>query len=211
MQSFENKFREKFLERNIEPNKQVWERLEMMLNDKDTKITKKSSRPFLFIAASLLVFVSLGTFFINMNTVSIQSIKTKIETNDGFVIEENPIQKNDEILEENSSPVKTLTDSKIVKSKEDVKVVANLLKVEKETLDESEAKLNKEFVLIEKSKQNTEVVLEVKQELKPHNVDPEKLLMVVEYEQNVEKSASQFKQMKEKFQEVKTVLNNINH
>ena len=31
-----------------------------------------------------------------------------------------------------------------------------------------------------------------------------------EYERNVEKSASQFKQMKHKFEEVKTALNNIN-
>ncbi len=63
MEQFEKNIKEKLNERKIQPSAQAWDKLEMMLNDQEVKTTKKSPRTYLFIAASILVFVSLGTFF----------------------------------------------------------------------------------------------------------------------------------------------------
>jgi len=75
---------------------------------------------------------------------------------------------------------------------------------------ESEVKVNKELIIEKIAVEESKQITELKTDNYNPKTDPNRLLMVAEYERNVEKSASQFKQMKEKFQEVKTVLNNIN-
>ena len=211
MEQFEKNIKEKLNERKIQPSAQAWDKLEMMLNDQEVKTTKKSPRTYLFIAASLLVFVSLGTFFFKMNSDTIEPNAIQIQPTENLVIEENRIQREESVSEENSKQNGIISEPKIIKAKSDNKAVAHLPKVEKEQFNELEVKVNREIVLVEENKQEiAEVHQQEKQEIPTSKVDPKKLLMVAEYEKNVEKSASQFKQMKHKFEEVKTALNNIN-
>mgnify|MGYP003466864283 FL=1 len=211
MENFEKNIKEKLNERKIQPSAQAWDKLEMMLNDQEVKTTKKSPRTYLFIAASLLVFVSLGTFFFKMNSDTIEPNAIQIQPTENLVIEENRIQREESVSEENSKQNGIISEPKIIKAKSDNKAVAHLPKVEKEQFNELEVKVNREIVSIEENKQEiVEVHQQEKQEIPASKVDPKKLLMVAEYEENVEKSASQFKQMKHKFEEVKTALNNIN-
>ena len=64
----ENQIREKLNSREIQPSAQAWDRLDAMLSVAEEKKTK---RPFgfLFIAASILVFATLGMFFFNQNSI----------------------------------------------------------------------------------------------------------------------------------------------
>ena len=211
MEQFEKNIKEKLNERKIQPSAQAWDKLEMMLNDQEVKTTKKSPRTYLFIAASLLVFVSLGTFFFKMNSDTIEPNAIQIQPTENLVIEENRNEEVEEIEEAKSHQNEIVSEPKIIKAKSDHKAVAHLPKVEKEQFNELEVKVNREIVLVEENKQEiAEVHQQEKQEIPTSKVDPKKLLMVAEYEKNVEKSASQFKQMKHKFEEVKTALNNIN-
>ena len=210
MEQFKKNIKEKLNERKIQPSAQAWDKLEMMLNDQEVKTTKKSPRTYLFIAASLLVFVSLGTFFFKMNSDTIEPNAIQIQPTENLVIEENRIQREESVSEENSKQNGIISEPEIIKAKSENKAIAHLPKNEKEQLNELEVKVDREIVSIEENKQEIVEVQQEKQEIPTSKVDPKKLLMVAEYEKNVEKSASQFKQMKHKFEEVKTALNNIN-
>ncbi|RRJ91909.1 hypothetical protein EG240_04950 [Paenimyroides tangerinum] len=210
MEQFEKNIKEKLNERKIQPSAQAWDKLEMMLNDQEVKTTKKSPRTYLFIAASILVFVSLGTFFFKMNSDSIEPNVIQIQPTENLVIEENRNEEVEEIEEAKSHQNEVVSEPKIIKAKSENKAIAHLPKIEKEQLNELEVKVDREIVSIEENKQEIVEVQQEKQEIPTSKVDPKKLLMVAEYEKNVEKSASQFKQMKHKFEEVKTALNNIN-
>lgn len=214
MEQFEKNIKEKLNERKIQPSPQAWDKLEMMLNEQEVKTKKKSPRTYLFIAASLLAFVSLGTFFFKMNSDSVKPNKIQIQPTENLVIEENrneEVEEIEEIEEAKSHQNEVVSEPKIIKAKSDNKAVGHLSNPGREQFNELEVKVNREIVLVEEGKQEiAEVHQQEKQEIPTSKVDPKKLLMVAEYEKNVEKSASQFKQMKHKFEEVKTALNNIN-
>ena len=211
MEHFEKNIKEKIIQRKIQPSAQAWDKLEMMLNEQEVQVVKKKSpRTFLFIAASLLALVSLGTFFFKMNSTSVEPNKIETLPNESLVIEENRIQRDNSASEENSNQNEIISEAEIIKTKSENKAVAHLPKVEKEVFKESNVHVKEEIILVEENKQIAELIPEVKQQISSPKADPKKFLMVVEYEKNVEKSASQFKQMKHKFEEVKTALNNIN-
>ena len=211
MEHFEKNIKEKIIQRKIQPSAQAWDKLEAMLNEQEVQVVKKKSpRTFLFIAASLLALVSLGTFFFKMNSTSVEPNKIETLPNESLVIEENRIQRAEAVSEENSNQNEIISEAEIIKTKSENKAVAHLPKVEKEVFKESNVHVKEEIILVEENKQIAELIPEVKQQISSPKADPKKLLMVAEYEKNVEKSASQFKHMKEKFQEVKTALHNIN-
>lgn len=68
----ENQIKEKLNAREIQPSAHAWDRLDAMLTIAEEKKTK---RPFgfLFIAASVLVFVTLGLFLYNQNNSKIET------------------------------------------------------------------------------------------------------------------------------------------
>ncbi|WP_177762554.1 hypothetical protein [Flavobacterium sp. I3-2] len=211
MEQFEKNIKEKLNERKIQPSPQAWDKLEMLLNEQEVKTKKKSPRTYLFIAASLLAFVSLGTFFFKMNSDNIQPSEIQIQPNESLAVEENQNEEIHEVLEEETIPSKGISESKIIKTKSENKTVVHHPKKENVQFNESEIKINQKFIKVDNHQQEiAQVNQEEKQEISTSKVDPKKLLIVVEYERNVEKSASQFKQMKNKFEEVKTALNNIN-
>jgi hypothetical protein len=59
----EKEFRYKLSQREINPNENSWDRLDKMLTAQEEKAKKKYS--WIYVAASLLGFVFLGTFFFN--------------------------------------------------------------------------------------------------------------------------------------------------
>jgi hypothetical protein len=67
----ENQIREKLNSREIQPSAQAWDRLDAMLTVAEEKKTK---RPYgwLYIAASVLVFATLGLFLFNQKETGIQ-------------------------------------------------------------------------------------------------------------------------------------------
>ncbi len=75
----EKQFREKLNAREIQPSAQAWDRLDAMLSVTEEKKTK---RPFgwLYIAAGVLVFVTLGTFFFTSTNPEVQPENNVVET-----------------------------------------------------------------------------------------------------------------------------------
>ncbi|MGO4770663.1 hypothetical protein ACEN2I_03290 [Flavobacterium sp. W22_SRS_FK3] len=80
--NFEKDFREKLNQRKIEPSNKAWDRLDAMLSIAENKKPKKKNK-WLYIAASLVGFLLVGTFFFNKNKNTIETPKNAI------VIEEN--------------------------------------------------------------------------------------------------------------------------
>jgi hypothetical protein len=78
--NFEKDFREKLNQRKIEPSEKAWDRLDAMLSVAEEK-AKKKSKKWLYIAASVVGFLLVGTFFFNQ--------KEHIQTPKNVVIEEN--------------------------------------------------------------------------------------------------------------------------
>lgn len=62
--NFEKDFREKLNHRKIEPSEKAWDRLDAMLSVAEKKKPKKD-RKWLYIAASVVGFLLVGTFFFN--------------------------------------------------------------------------------------------------------------------------------------------------
>ena len=88
----ENQIKEKLNSREIQPSAQAWDRLDAMLSVAEEKKTKRSFG-WLFIAASILVFVSAGIFFFTQNTSEVNNDSTIVETE----VKKDSIQKENNI------------------------------------------------------------------------------------------------------------------
>ncbi|OOV20154.1 hypothetical protein [Flavobacterium sp. LM4] len=119
--NFEKDFREKLNQRTIEPSNKAWDRLDAMLSIAEEKKPEKSNK-WLYVAASVMGILLVGTFFFTQNNNATQTPKK-------VVIEENT--KKDSVLK----PVLDNTDS--VKTK--IVVSENPLK---ESLNKEEKKRN---------------------------------------------------------------------
>jgi hypothetical protein len=73
--NIEKQIREKLNSRAIQPSSQAWDRLDAMLSVAEEKKTNRSFG-WLYIAASILVFVSVGTFLYNQDGTKINSTET---------------------------------------------------------------------------------------------------------------------------------------
>lgn len=79
----EKQFREKLNAREIQPSAQAWDRLDAMLSVAEEKKTERSpflSFRFIGIAASVLVFVTLGTLFFNQKDTEVKPQNTVVGT-----------------------------------------------------------------------------------------------------------------------------------
>lgn len=104
----ETQIKEKLDSREIQPTEMAWDRLDAMLSVSEEKKTKRFpflTSKFIGIAASVLVFLSVGLYFINQEN-------TDIEVEESVVIKEsvktNTSEENNNVVEEiNSIPVQS--------------------------------------------------------------------------------------------------------
>jgi hypothetical protein len=75
--NFEKDFREKLNQRKIEPSDKAWDRLDAMLSVAENKKPKKK-RKWLYMAASVVGFLLVGTFFFNQKKNEVESPKNII-------------------------------------------------------------------------------------------------------------------------------------
>jgi len=80
----ENDFRNKLNQREMQPSEKAWDRLDAMLSVAEKK--KKPNRTWMYVAASFLGFLFVGTLFFKQSEVEIE--KTNVIT-----YEENSIEK----------------------------------------------------------------------------------------------------------------------
>ena len=76
--NFEKDFREKLNERKIEPSDKAWDRLDAMLSVAEEKKQPKKNYKWLYIAASLVGFLLVGTFFFNQKKNEVEIPKNTI-------------------------------------------------------------------------------------------------------------------------------------
>ncbi|MEN2415454.1 hypothetical protein [Flavobacterium mesophilum] len=86
--NFEKDFREKLNQREIEPSNKAWDRLDAMLSVAEEKKTiqltseKKSSKKWLYIAASVVGFLLVGTFFFNQKENAVEAPTNSVVVKD---------------------------------------------------------------------------------------------------------------------------------
>ncbi|GAB3710916.1 hypothetical protein [Flavobacterium koreense] len=98
--NIENQIREKLNSREIQPSEMSWDRLDAMLSVAEEKKTKRFpflSFQFIGIAASILVFLSVGLFFINQKE-EVSGTDNQIVTKE---VEKNKEQKDSIITKQN--------------------------------------------------------------------------------------------------------------
>ncbi|AXG74238.1 hypothetical protein DVK85_08295 [Flavobacterium arcticum] len=74
----EQEFKNKLAKRTVQPSAQVWDRLDAMLTVAEEKKPKRKKRTWLYMAASFIVFFTIGVFLLQQEK----------ETNDGVIIED---------------------------------------------------------------------------------------------------------------------------
>jgi hypothetical protein len=99
--NIEKQFREKLNAREIQPSAQAWDRLDAMLSVAEEKKTRKPFG-FLFIAASILVFVTLGLFLFNQNGTEVNPQNTIVGTETKIDTVQKGIEKNQNPIIEKS-------------------------------------------------------------------------------------------------------------
>jgi hypothetical protein len=87
----EKQFRDQLNAREIQPSAQAWDRLDAMLSVAEEKKTRKPFG-FLFIAAGILVLVTLGLFFFNQNDTVISTPNTIVGTEPKTETVQNPTE-----------------------------------------------------------------------------------------------------------------------
>lgn len=112
----ENDFRKKLNERTIQPSEMSWDRLDAMLSVAEKK---KPKRTWLYIAASFLGFLLVGTIFFNQSEV-------EVKTDNGVVVQEKNVEENQEATSENqentqSSNQITIVNTEAIASNKTVK------------------------------------------------------------------------------------------
>ncbi|TPG35335.1 hypothetical protein [Flavobacterium pectinovorum] len=79
--NFEKDFREKLNQRTIEPSDKAWDRLDAMLSVAEEKKPKRKNK-WMYIAASFVGFLLVGTFFFNQNKSVVETPKNKVVIED---------------------------------------------------------------------------------------------------------------------------------
>lgn len=103
----EEQFRQKLEQRTIQPSEMAWDRLDAMLSVTEEK---KPNRTWMYMAASFLVFATLGAFFLTKGGDDTSTI----EQNSVVTNETKPAEINETIptLQEVAAPEGTLQETK---------------------------------------------------------------------------------------------------
>jgi hypothetical protein len=229
LNNFEKQIKEKLNQREIQPSSNSWDRLDAMLSVNEEKKTKRSFG-WLYIAASILVLVTAGLFFINQNNSTIKidensvtnqvnndSLKPKIEKENS---EENvvPIQKTQQLVqvEENTiskpqntiknkevSIIKNNQNQKISTSQNQQEIVQVITKKEEEVLPKDVIVNPEEQITIAENPTKTQQNQTIK-------VDASSLLSQVDGELEQSFRQKVISKIAKNYQEVKVALANRN-
>jgi len=232
----EKQFREKLNAREIQPSAQAWDRLDAMLSVAEEK---KTNRPlgFLFIAASILVFVTLGLFLFNQNTTTIETPNTVVGTEIKKDTVQNSINENknnNEVLvstenQSKNNDTKAIEKKSIINQKTNVNQNQNIIRNKQIEYQITEDVAVKELPKIQKP---TPVIIETKKEVKSDDallaeldntskqltnqkssltIDAKSLLSQVDGEVEQTFREKVIKKITKNYQEVKVALANRNN
>lgn len=161
----ENNFREQLNRREIQPSEMAWDRLDAMLSVAENKKPKK--RTWLYIAASFLGFMLIGSLFFNQS-------ETEIKTNDAVVVQENTKSQTENTRQAQTSPVSSSTITAVQPNQKAIaSVTTSSKKGSKATTENSSVS--------EKSTEEVQIIEEIKPAVKPNRyIESESLLAEAE-------------------------------
>lgn len=156
----EHKIKEKLSSREIKPSEQAWDRLDAMLSVEENK--KKKSFSWLYIAATSLVFLTIGFWLYDQNNTTVTTNDIKIVTNEKDI---------DTVKDE----TKQIIDNILIKEKEALAEINNDKQSQKFITKENRSKNEsqvEEIVKIEEAKivQNNKIEQINQDEVKRINV-----------------------------------------
>ncbi|EJL67065.1 hypothetical protein [Flavobacterium sp. CF136] len=123
--NFDKDFREKLNQRTIEPSDKAWDRLDAMLSVAEVKKPKKKNK-WLYIAASIVGFLLVGTFFFNQKKSTIEIPKNTV------VVKENIEKKS--VVKPSLNAMDSIEKEIAVSEKEPIKNTGNSIKEEEKKL-----------------------------------------------------------------------------
>lgn len=217
--NIENQFKKKLDQRSIDPSEKAWDRLDAMLSVSEKR---QPNRAWLWMAASLLVLVTIGSLFFKTNS------ETVIISNDNnLVVEENHSQENltynilkteteiDIISEENPIVSKKELNRKVVfndtfplrKPNQNIEEVVFTEKGKSNQIQKSNRYISAESLL-------TSVENEKKSEFKKFEskvkIDANSLLTETENEMDESFRNKALNELKNQYQTIKTAVSNRN-
>lgn len=143
----EKDFKEKLDKRTIQPSEMAWDRLDAMLSVTEKKKPKK--RTWLYIAASFLGFLLVGTIFFNQSEVA-------IETDNGVVVTEG---KSEKTIENNSQKEQNTVSSSNQITTVNPEAIASRMPVQKKNQKVTPSvSLKKENQVLQSAQENTEAI-----------------------------------------------------
>jgi hypothetical protein len=147
----ETQFKEKLNSREILPNEMAWDRLDAMLSVTEEKKTKRSFG-WLYIAASILVLVTAGTFFFNQKDTEVTPTNTVVVRENDTVAK--PITKfqTPANQEQKQSEVVISSVNAIIKQQQEIKINQSIINQKANTIQNQ---IIKDKVI---EYQNTEVI-----------------------------------------------------
>ena len=161
----ENNFREQLNRREIQPSEMAWDRLDAMLSVAENKKPKK--RTWLYIAASFLGFMLIGSLFFNQS-------ETEIKTNDAVVIQENKKSQTENTSQDQTSPVSSSTITAVQPNQKAIASVITSSKKGSKAATENSS-------ISEKGTEGVQIIEEIKPVVKPNRyIESESLLAEAE-------------------------------
>lgn len=120
----ETQFKEKLNSREIKPTEMAWDKLDAMLTAEEKKPKRQFS--WIYIAASLLGFVFLGTFFFSQtnNNTTVEDKEVVIQNNQKAVSKE----QTPSIMPKNSIPESVVVTSELKKEKRNYRETNSVIK-----------------------------------------------------------------------------------
>ena len=123
--NFEKDFREKLNQRTIEPSDKAWDRLDAMLSVAEVKKPKKKNK-WLYIAASIVGFLLVGTFFFNQK-------KSTIDIPENTVVVKENIQKKS-VVKPSLNAIDSIEKEIAISEKEPIQSAGNSIKEEEKKI-----------------------------------------------------------------------------
>lgn len=161
----ENNFREQLNRREIQPSEMAWDRLDAMLSVAENKKPKK--RTWLYIAASFLGFMLIGSLFFNQS-------ETEIKTNDAVVVQENTKSQTENTSQDQTSPVSSSTITAVQPNQKAIASVTTSSKKGSKATTENSS-------ISEKGTEEVQIIEEIKPVVKPNRyIESESLLAEAE-------------------------------
>jgi len=161
----ENNFRKQLNRREIQPSEMAWDRLDAMLSVAENKKPKK--RTWLYIAASFLGFMLIGSLFFNQS-------ETEIKTNDAVVVQENTKSQTENTSQDQTSPVSSSTITAVQPNQKAIASVTTSSKKGSKATTENSS-------ISEKGTEEVQIIEEIKPVVKPNRyIESESLLAEAE-------------------------------